>query len=154
MNPSTVPTSSRPTSSRSPAGDPTTVRADGEATVRALYGAVASGDVRAIADLLADDVVFHVPGRSPNAGDHRGRHGVLAFLARAAHVTGGTLALELRDVAAGREHVLALARYTASRDGKQLDNRLCHVLRLEGGRIAESWFFTGDQDAVDAFWND
>lgn len=26
--------------------------------------------------------------------------------------------------------------------------------RLESGRVAESWFFAGDQYAVDAFWND
>ena len=37
---------------------------------RAMY---AGGDVAPVADLLAENVVWHVPGTSPIAGDYRGR---------------------------------------------------------------------------------
>lgn len=33
----------------------------------------ASGDLAAVEELLAEDVVWHVPGTSPIAGDYRGR---------------------------------------------------------------------------------
>ena len=122
--------------------------------VQRLYAAVAAGDADAMADCLHPQVRFHVPGRSVNTGDYHGIPAVLAFLGGAAHRSGGTLQLELRDVAVGLDHVVAVARYTAQRDGKTLDNRLCHALRLEDGRVRESVFYTGDQYAVDAFWND
>ena len=42
---------------------------------RAMY---AGGDVDAVVEMLADCVVWHVPGTSPIAGDHIGRDAVLA----------------------------------------------------------------------------
>jgi ketosteroid isomerase-like protein len=122
--------------------------------LRALYAAVAASDPVRIAACLDDEVVLHVPGRSPNTGDYRGKQQVLAFLGGAAEATGGTLKLELGDVALGTDHVMALARYTATRPGKTLENRLCHVVRVRGARVVESWFYTGDQYAVDAFWSE
>jgi hypothetical protein len=108
-----------------------------EQTLRELYAALA----------------FHVPGRGINAGDHRGPAKVLALFARTLELTGGSLQLELQDVAVGREHVLALSRYTASGPSGHLDHRLCHVLRVSDGQVLESWYFTRDQYAVDAFWS-
>ena len=125
-----------------------------EDVVRALYAAVASHDVAAITRWLHPEVVFHVPGRSPNTGDYRGVSAVLGFLADAGRRTGGTLRLELRDVAVGRDHVVAIARYLAQKPGKTLENNLCHLVRVEDGKVRESRFYTGDQYAVDAFWND
>ena len=39
----------------------------------------AGSDLSTVEALLADDVVWHVPGSSPIAGDHRGREAVLAY---------------------------------------------------------------------------
>ena len=35
-----------------------------------------------------------------------------------------------------------------------LENHLAHVITMRDGRMAESWFHTRDQYAVDAFWGD
>lgn len=126
-----------------------------EAVVRAFYAAFASGDPTAIARWLHPDVRLVVPGRSVNTGEYVGIPAFLGFLANAAARTGGTLRLELRDVAVGRDHVIAVARYLAERPGgKTLENRLCHAMRLEGGLVIENVFYSRDQYAVDAFWND
>lgn len=126
-----------------------------EEVVRGIYAAVASGDASAIARWLHPDVRLHVPGRSVNTGDYVGIPAFLGFLAKASAATGGTLRLELRDVAVGRDHVIAVARYLAEKPGgKRLENRLCHALRLEGGLVVENVFYSRDQYAVDAFWND
>jgi ketosteroid isomerase-like protein len=37
----------------------------------------AGGPVDAVAEMLAENVVWHVPGRSPIAGEHRGREAVI-----------------------------------------------------------------------------
>lgn len=130
-----------------------------EAVLRSLYAAVASKDPATIGRCLDPNVTFHVPGRGPNTGDYVGIPAVLAMLGRAGEHSSGTLRFELTDVAVGRDHVLALARFTATRMGrdgatKELDNRVCHVVRLNEGRVMESWFHSRDQYAVDAFWND
>ena len=120
---------------------------------RRLYESFAAGDVRAVAGLLVEDVVFRGPGTGINAGDHRGRDGVLAFFAQAAHLTGGTLRIEVRDVLVGDDYVAAVATYRATRpDRAPLENNLVHLMRFEDGRIAESWFHSRNQYEVDEFW--
>ncbi|MDF2697158.1 MAG: putative ketosteroid isomerase-related protein [Labilithrix sp.] len=130
----------------------------GVGVVRDLYAAVARHDGAAIRALLADDCVFHVPGKGRNAGTWHGPDGVLRFLAQAFELTGGSLTIELSDLLAGDEHVVALATYRGSRaDRAPLVNRLAHVMRFEAGerslRVRESWFCAYDQYAVDAFWS-
>jgi hypothetical protein len=51
-----------------------------EALLRREYEARAAGDDSGIADGLADDVVWHVPGRSVIAGDYRGRDQVMGYV--------------------------------------------------------------------------
>jgi uncharacterized protein len=134
--------------------------ANGIEVVSDLYAAVAAGDLAAVRSLLSDDCVFHVPGKGRNAGSWKGHEGVMRFLAQAFEHSGGTLKLELSEVLAGEEHVVALATYRATRpDRAPLENRLAHVIRLDRGegdrplRIQESWFHAFDQYAVDAFWS-
>lgn len=124
--------------------------------VRDFYAALAVGDIGTAAAMIADDAVLHVPGRSPNTGDYAGREAILGFVAHAHELTGGTLRLTLHRVLADDEVAVALTTYTASRpDGRaSLENNLAHVIRMRDGRIAESWFHTRDQYAVDAFWGD
>lgn len=127
---------------------------DRATVVRSMYEAIAKGDLETVRTLLADDVVFHVPGTGANAGDHRGPDGVLGFVTGAYALTGGTLRLTLRDVLVGRDEIVALATYRAERPGKKsLENNLAHVLRVEDGKVRESWFHARDQYAVDAFWS-
>ena len=124
--------------------------------VRAMYAALVAGDLAAAAAHIAEDAVLHVPGRSANTGRYEGRDAILTFVAHAFEVTGGTLRLQLHRVLADDEVAVALTTYTASRpDGRPpLENNLAHVIHMRDGRMAESWFHTRDQYAVDAFWSE
>jgi ketosteroid isomerase-like protein len=126
------------------------------AAVRTMYDALIAGDLVAAAEHIAEDAVLHVPGRSPNTGAYEGRDAILAFVGHAFEVTGGTLRIGLHRVLADDDVVVALVTYTASRpDGRPpLENHLAHVVHMRAGRMAESWFHTRDQYAVDAFWAD
>lgn len=120
---------------------------------RRLYESFMVGDLQTVAGLLAEDVIFHVPGTGLNAGDHRGRDGVLAFFAQAARLTGGTLRIEVHEVLVGDTYVAAVATYRATRpDRAPLENELVHLMRLDDGRITESWFYSRNQYEVDEFW--
>jgi ketosteroid isomerase-like protein len=119
-----------------------------------LYGAVARGDLDAAVDYLADDVVLHVPGSHPLAGDHRGRAGFQRFLADSRSLTEAGEQVELIDLMQGRDHVAVYCRVRAERAGRPpLDNTTVHVLRIDNGRVAEAWFHNWDDASVARFWS-
>ncbi len=124
-----------------------------EELIRRGYGAFSSGDMQTVDELLADDVVWHVPGRGPVAGDYRGKQEVLGFFARLVQETGGTFNIEVHDVLANDEHGVVLVRSTAQRDGRTLDDRGAHVIHIEGGKIKEFWGHPWDAYAADDFWS-
>jgi ketosteroid isomerase-like protein len=121
--------------------------------VRALFRAFAAGDVAEIQRSIAEDAVWHFPGRHGGlAGSHRGRDAIFAFLARVVALSEGTFHLDLVDVVAGDDHAVALFRGHGRREGRALDNPTCLVIRLQGGRAAEIWEYVWDLYAVDEFW--
>lgn len=114
--------------------------------------AFARGDIDTVRSLWTDDVVYHVPGASPVAGDHKGKDGVMSYLAEAAELTGGTLRMvEVHDVLANDEHGVALLRFTASRKGRQFTWNQANVYHLRNGKMAEAWAHPADQSALDEF---
>lgn len=80
-----------------------------EDLVREAFAAFGRGDLDALRNqYLEADVRFHVPGRSPVAGDHEGVDQVLALFGKFFELSGGTLRLETHDVVANDEHAVAL----------------------------------------------
>ncbi|MBA2725503.1 MAG: nuclear transport factor 2 family protein [Actinobacteria bacterium] len=124
-----------------------------EDLLRRGYEAFGKGDMATIAELFADDVVWHVPGNNPLSGDHEGRDSVLAFFGKSAELSGGTLKLEVHDILANDEHGVALTRGSAQRGGKSLDNNGVQVVHIRDGKVVESWLYAGDQAASDEFWS-
>ena len=53
-----------------------------ERLLREEYRPRAHRDDRALADVFADDIVWHVPGKSAIAGDYRGRDQVMEYVRR------------------------------------------------------------------------
>ena len=123
-----------------------------EELVRRGYDAFSSGDLQTMRELFDSDVVWHTPGRSQLAGDHRGVDAVLGFFGRTMELTGGTFRVELHDVVANDEHVVGLHTVTAEREGKTLRDRNILVFHARDGRTSEVWQFWTDQYAADAFF--
>ena len=120
----------------------------------ALYAALADDDLEAGLALLHPDVVLHVPGTHPLAGDHVGTEAFTWFLLGSRARTAEGESIEVLDLLGGRDHAAAYCRVTAEApDGRTpLDNTTVHVLRVHDGRIAEAWFHNWDAAAVDEFW--
>jgi uncharacterized protein len=124
------------------------------ARIRGLFAAFRARDVEAIRGTLAEDAVWHFPGRAGLlAGSHAGHAGILGFLARVGELTGGTFELELEDVLANEAHAVAFFRGRGRRRDRELDNPTCLKIRLEAGRAVEIWEFVWDLEEVDRFWS-
>jgi len=115
------------------------------------WQAVSSGDAAALEKLYSEDIVWHVSGRGPYAGDHRGRDAVLGYLATVGEQA-DRFDASLEDVLIGDERMAFVMRAVGSREGRSLDATYVVMLRLDGGRVAEVWSTAFDQYAVDAFW--
>jgi uncharacterized protein len=118
--------------------------------MRAYVDAVRAGDRERAFALFADDVVGHVPGRSPVAGVKRGKAAVAGYIEDAVARAGGQVDVEVVDMLVGAEHVALLVR---ERLGGDLDVRRANVYRVRGDRITEVWIYEHDQHAVDDWFS-
>lgn len=123
-----------------------------EALVRNLYQAFSAQDAETMRQLFDPDVVWHQPGRSVLAGDHRGVDAVFGFFGKVAEISGGTFTVELHDVIAGTEHTVALHTGRGRAGGKTLEDHNTLVMHCSAGRVREVWEQHADLYAVDAFW--
>jgi ketosteroid isomerase-like protein len=124
-----------------------------EDLVRRGYEAFAKGDLDTLNSLLSDDIVWHVPGKSPVAGDHKGKEAVFGLFGKIAERSGGTFHQEIHDVLANDEHALAMVVARAEREGKRYEDKQVHVFHIKDGKAAEFWNHFGDQYAADEFWS-
>ena len=120
--------------------------------IRRAFDAFASGDMATMQSLVAENTVWHIPGRGPLAGDHRGRDAVFEMFGRLVQASGGTFTQALHDVVASGDHAVALTFATASRAGHSYDGRDVWVFHLREGQIAEAWWRPEDLYAADEFW--
>jgi ketosteroid isomerase-like protein len=116
--------------------------------------AFSRGDLDAFGSFLADDVVWHWPGRHRASGTHRGRDQVLALMRRGKEATEGTLTVEPVDILASDKHVFAFSRVKGEREGKTLDaiRAVCYVMN-ENHQATEMFTLLGDQSAEDEFFS-
>ncbi len=121
--------------------------------MRRGYDAYIAGDMDTINELFADDVVWHVAGHSPLAGDYAGKEQVLGFFGKLQEMSGGTSRVQVHDLLASDTHGVALVVESASRNGKDHKADAVHVLHLRDGKVTEFWDAHPDQRATDEFWS-
>ena len=120
---------------------------------RDAYEAFAKGDLSAIADQFTEDVVWHVGGHSPLAGDYKGQYEVLHFFGRLFELSGGTLKIDVEDILANDDRATVLVHMTAQRGDKVLSQNAVHVFEIENGKTKEFRSFEEDQITEDEFWS-
>jgi 2'-5' RNA ligase len=113
----------------------------------------AGSDVSAIRDLLTDDVIWHVPGASAIAGEHRGVDAVLAYMELRRRIMDLSFRVQVHGAAIIAGRVVQLAGGTATRDGHEVAWETVGVFRVAAGRIAECWLIPFDQAAFDRIWS-
>ena len=121
--------------------------------VRLLYDAFARGDMETTRGCFVHDAVWHLPGRSLIAGDHRGVDAIFRFFGKLGELSGGTFKAELTDVLANDRHAVALQHATATRGTKHLGVTACQVMRIQDDKILEVRGYYSDQYGLDDFWS-
>jgi len=125
-----------------------------EELVREGFAAFGRGDVDALQHkFFAEDVRYHVPGRSALGGDYEGVAEVLECLGRQFELSGGTIRAEVHDVVANDEHAVALFTVRGERAGKQVEDNSVQVFHFRDGKVSEVWSHPADLYAMDEFWS-
>src|SRR6516225_9704267 len=119
------------------------------APIRDMFAAFAKGDLAALYDEFAEDLVWHEGGRNQISGDYRGRRAVLGLFCKAMEVTQGSFRVDLHDVLADDEHGVALVALSASRGGRSVNVNAVDVMHLRDGKVVEVWTVPVDQYAFD-----
>ena len=123
------------------------------ALVRGAYDAFSRGDIPGAMAALAEDVLWHVPGRGPLSREYRGHAEVLGFFEHFRKLSGGTFQLQVVDVLARGDRVVVLCTESARRGGRAWSSPQVHVWVLKNGKAEVFWQYQGDQQAEDEFWN-
>jgi ketosteroid isomerase-like protein len=117
-----------------------------------VYSAFVSGDMNALAEHFAEDVVWHTPGHNPLSGTYAGRKATFESFAKELELSGGTYRVDVHDVLANDEHTVALLHAQAEREGKRLDQDYVIVFHIANEKVSEAWELWSDEAALDAFW--
>jgi uncharacterized protein len=112
----------------------------------------AGGDLAPVEELLAEDVVWHVPGWSPIAGDYRGREAVTEYFRLRRELAGGSIRITKKGDVHNEEALVQLADGHAPLGGRDVVWGTAGVYRVAGGKIAEAWLVPLDQQHFDRVW--
>jgi ketosteroid isomerase-like protein len=116
--------------------------------VRKMMDDLNSGDMTGMADVLADDVVWHEIG---NPEPIRGKE---ALAARFSGPSAPDFEIkgDLHDVVANDDHTIALVNATATMGGRTFNYRTAEILHVRDGKITERWAFSDDTGAINEFF--
>jgi uncharacterized protein len=120
-----------------------------EDVIRAYVGAFARGDLETAKGYLAEDIVYHVGGRHPLAGDYQGRDNALNFFRERSTRTGGTFRIQPHDLLANDSHGVALSHAAVERDGKSYEWNVVTIYHVADGKVTECWIHDSDQYLAD-----
>jgi ketosteroid isomerase-like protein len=111
-----------------------------------------SGD--AFRGLLADDIIWTVPGRNAIAGTYRGVEAVVGYFARRREIANSTFRLHRRDVLVGEtDRIVAVTDGTATIAGRPRAWSTLGLYEVRDGLIAACWLLPLDPAEFDEIWS-
>lgn len=121
-----------------------------------MYRIFEEGDMDQVRAMLAEDVVWQVPGRGRFAGIKRGVDEVFGFFERVGwEASSATFNIRLDDVVADDSHMVAVVHYHHERNGTVFDQDGIEFLTLDtDGRINGFSAFIRDSTAFDEFFGE
>lgn len=128
------------------------VRDDNLAVLQGYFDAMAAGGPAAAMPFYHPEVVLEVPGAHPASGTYEGHDGVGRFGGTMAGITDRTFRLAPEDLLASDDHVVTIARASATVAGETLEWRRIIVSEVRDGMLWRLRFFESDQAAVDALF--
>lgn len=110
--------------------------------VRNGFDAFTRGDMQAVSEQFTDDAVWHGTGTTRLGGDHRGKQAVIANILDFAQ-SYQDISMNLHDIVANEQHVVALVTTSVSRNGKSYKSHETYVFHVNNdAKITEAWAIT------------
>jgi ketosteroid isomerase-like protein len=126
------------------------VRENNLAVLQGYFDAIAAGGPPASMPFYHPEVVLEVPGSHAASGTYEGHDGVGRFGGTMAGLTDRTFRLVPEDLLASDDHVVTIARASATVGDKSLEWRRVIVSEVRDDMLFRLRFFESDQAAVDA----
>jgi ketosteroid isomerase-like protein len=123
------------------------------ALIKSAYDAFSRGDTQSVFVVLAEDILWHVPGRGPLSRDYRGHAEVAGFFEHFVSLSEGTFRIKIDEILANGDRVVVLCTESASRAGRSWSSPQVHVWTVKDGRVTTFWQYQGDQQGEDEFWS-
>jgi ketosteroid isomerase-like protein len=121
--------------------------------IRKAYRDFARGDIPAVLEAFDAEIAWHVPGHSPLSGVYKGHQEVVGFFQRTLALCGGIFAIDVHNVLADEDVVVALVTVKAERNGHSAAFSEVHVWRLANAHVTQFREFQGDEQTEDRFWS-
>jgi ketosteroid isomerase-like protein len=103
--------------------------------------------------LLAEDIVWSVPGCSRIAGRYEGIEQVMAYFGRRREIASRTFVMRASEILVGEgAHVAALTEGRATLGGVERQWWTVGLYRIRDGLIAACWLLPLDIDEFDRIW--
>jgi ketosteroid isomerase-like protein len=116
------------------------------ATYRKAAEAMNAGQFEGLADGLADDVVWWMIGVPEPV---RGKEALMAMMSGPSDFE---IKVDLHDVVANDDHLVALVQATATRGARTLTYRTAEIHHIKDGKLTERWAFSDDTEAIKEFF--
>lgn len=115
----------------------------------------AGGPVEPVLELLSEDVVWHVPGTSPIAGDHRGKAQVATYFERRRGLADSTMRMSPGPMLAEGDAIAQFVTGSATLAGEPVAWQTIGAYRAdpERGLICEVWLIPLDSALFDRIWS-
>jgi uncharacterized protein len=126
------------------------MRHPNEERLRQAVEAVTRSDMKPLRCLLAEDMVFHFPGRNQLSGEYRGREQLVdRFMLRMRELTGGTFQDSVSAVLANEQHGVEWINHVAEVNGKRYEWLDVGLYHFRDGQIVHASICQEDQYLVD-----
>jgi len=104
--------------------------------------------------LVSDDLRYYVAGGGMLGGEYQGPSAFAEFLRKARAETKDVIAIELKVMTSGDDHVMTYGVVRAERNGKRLESRNMYLYRFgQDGKLAAGMNVPVDQEKWAAFWS-
>jgi ketosteroid isomerase-like protein len=110
-----------------------------------------SGDIQAIAETFAHDIVWHEFGSTRLSGSHRGIADVVSYWQVYFAAAGSGFRQDITEIMANDDFVTSIVRLTGEKRGLTFAQDAVDIMRMEGNKIAEFWRYYADIDAAHRF---
>jgi uncharacterized protein len=121
--------------------------------IRGAYEDFVQGNIPSVFAVFDPSITWHVPGHSPLSGDYTGHDQIGGFFQRTMELSGGAFSIDVHNVLAEDDLVVALVTVNAKRNELSASFPEVHVWRMKNGRAIEFREYQGDEQREDRFWS-